>query len=75
MSALDDLELAERALTRDGAAFVELMQRQRRLVYAAIYTTAGPTPHADDIAQEVALAAWRGIHRVREPRAARPAWV
>lgn len=69
VTVLDDLTLADRARARDGSAFVELLHRQRRLIYAAIYTAAGPTPHADDIAQEVAMAAWRGIHRVRESAA------
>ncbi|HEY8986344.1 MAG TPA: RNA polymerase sigma factor [Streptomyces sp.] len=71
---LDDLALAELARRRDATAFVRLMTRHRKLIYAAVYSAAGPTPHADDIAQDVAVAAWRGIHRVREA-AAVPSWL
>jgi RNA polymerase sigma-70 factor (ECF subfamily) len=69
-----DVEITTRAMSRDGAAFVELMRRHRRLVYAAVYSAAGATPHADDIAQEVVTAAWRGIDKVRAPTAV-PSWL
>ena len=57
--------LAERACRGDRVAFAELHARFAGMVHGVLVARAGPA-EADDLAQEVFLAAWRGLANLRE---------
>jgi RNA polymerase sigma-70 factor (ECF subfamily) len=69
-----DDNLVLRAQRGDRAAFEALVHRTARLVYARLYLETGDVQQAEDLAQEVFLAAWRGIGRVVRPEGFR-AWL
>jgi RNA polymerase sigma-70 factor (ECF subfamily) len=56
--------LAERARDGDHDAFRALYERYAPMVHAVLLAS-GPRGEADDLMQEVFLAAWRGLHRLR----------
>lgn len=57
--------IARRAREGDGAAFAALYRRYAPMVHAVLLAS-GPQGEADDLLQEVFLAAWRGIGRLRD---------
>lgn len=59
-----DTALVERALDGDHGAFRALYERYAPMVHAVLLARAGPRD-ADDAMQEVFLAAWRGLQRLR----------
>lgn len=61
--ALDGL-LAERARDGDAQAFRALYERFAPMVHAVLVAHA-PSQDADDLMQDVFLAAWRGLHRLQ----------
>src|SRR6186997_1300 len=61
--ALDRL-LAERARDGDPAAFRALYERFAPMVHAVLVAHAAAR-EADDLMQDVFLAAWRGLHRLQ----------
>lgn len=64
--------LVLRCQAGDGAAFAELIGRYAPLVNGTLRRLLGSA--ADDAAQDVWLAVWRGLPRLADP-AALPAWV
>jgi RNA polymerase sigma-70 factor, ECF subfamily len=63
-----DTDLVLLCQKQDSAAFRELVKRHERTVYAFLYKLA--PDHADpaDMAQEVFIRIWRGIHKLQNPR-------
>jgi RNA polymerase sigma-70 factor (ECF subfamily) len=60
-----DGHLVSRALDGDGAAFRALYERHAPMVHAVLLSHA-PRGEADDLMQEVFLAAWRALHQLRD---------
>jgi RNA polymerase sigma-70 factor (ECF subfamily) len=58
---VDDLELIERCRKGDDAAFGELVDRYKDLVYGLIYRMVPDRSAVDDLAQDVFLKVHRGI--------------
>ena len=66
-------ELVESARAGDQEAFRELLQGQRDAVVSTLVACGVRSPEtAQDLAQEVALRAWRRLDDLREPRTFRP---
>jgi RNA polymerase sigma-70 factor (ECF subfamily) len=61
---MSDEALVKRFHQGDEEAFDELVERHRRRVYGLVCRVAGP-PEADDLAQEVFLAAYRSLQGFR----------
>jgi len=57
--------IARRAREGDGSAFAALYRKYAPMVHAVLIAS-GPQAEADDLLQEVFLAAWRGISRLRD---------
>jgi len=57
--------LVEEAQRGGREAFAELVRRHERRVYGLVYRMSGDRSDADDLAQEVFLAAWRAIGSFR----------
>ena len=57
----DEHELVERCRTGDDAAFGELVDRYKDLVYGLIYRLTPDRGRVDDLAQDVFLKVYRGI--------------
>lgn len=60
-----DGHLVSRALDGDGGAFRALYERHAPMVHAVLLSHA-PRGEADDLMQEVFLAAWRALHQLRD---------
>ena len=60
-----DSSLVSRALDGDEPAFRALYERHAPMVHAVLLSRA-PRGEADDLMQEVFLAAWRALHQLRE---------
>ncbi|MGQ0553021.1 MAG: RNA polymerase sigma factor [Planctomycetota bacterium] len=60
-----DARLHARALDGDEQAFRALYERFAPMVHAVLVTRA-PRGEADDLMQDVFLAAWRALHQVRD---------
>src|SRR6187401_2159024 len=60
-----DQALVERCRTGSDAAFRELVDRYKNLVYGVILRTVADRSRADDLAQEVFLRAHRGLPSFR----------
>jgi RNA polymerase sigma-70 factor, ECF subfamily len=58
---LDERALIERCRTGDDAAFVELVDRYKNLVYGLVYRLVSDRSRVDDLAQEVFLKVHRGL--------------
>ena len=58
---IDDYELIERCRSGDDAAFGELVDRYKNLVYGLIYRMIPDRSVVDDVAQDVFLKVHRGI--------------
>ena len=63
------MDEVRRAIRGDEAAFARIVRSRYGLVHARAYALTGDLHAADDLAQEVFLAAWRGIARLRRPEA------
>jgi RNA polymerase sigma-70 factor (ECF subfamily) len=63
----DDATLVRRARAGDRAAFARLVDRHRPLVLALCRRMAGPTPLAEDAAQEAVVQALLHLDRLRRP--------
>jgi RNA polymerase sigma factor (sigma-70 family) len=75
IDATQDAELAARALAGSDAAFGRLVQRHQAAVRAFVRQATGSGwAEADDVAQEAFVAAWSGLHRLKEPARFR-SWV
>lgn len=61
MAELDERELVARCQAGDGAAFSELVDRYKNLVYAMIYRMVHDRSQVDDLAQDVFLKVHRGL--------------
>jgi RNA polymerase sigma-70 factor, ECF subfamily len=64
-SARTDPDLVERAQAGDERAFAELVDRYGRAVISLCYASTLNAAEAEDLAQEVFVAAWRGLPRFR----------
>jgi RNA polymerase sigma-70 factor, ECF subfamily len=65
---LDDLPLVRASRDGDRAAFGRLYTRYQRMVHAIVLARV-PYGEADDLVQEVFLAAMRDLHALRDERA------
>ena len=61
MHAVNERELVERCRSGDEAAFQELVDRYKDLVFALIARTVQDRSHAEDLAQDVFLRIHRGL--------------
>jgi RNA polymerase sigma-70 factor (ECF subfamily) len=64
----------ERARAGDGDAFRQLVQPYRRELHLHCYRLLGSLTDAEDVLQDVLLAAWRGLDRFEE-RASVRTWL
>jgi RNA polymerase sigma-70 factor (ECF subfamily) len=64
-AAADDVLLVRLAQAGDTQAFGELVERNRRAVYRAIYAVLGSATDADDVAQEAFVTAYRKLSSFR----------
>lgn len=67
-----DAELVQASRRGDLAAFGQLVERHKSLVFAICLAASGDRGEAEDSAQEVFLAAWRTLDRLRDPEKLRP---
>jgi RNA polymerase sigma-70 factor (ECF subfamily) len=58
---VDDLELVRRCRDGDQAAFTEIVERYRQLVYGMAYRVSVDSRDAEDVAQDVFLRLYRGL--------------
>jgi RNA polymerase sigma-70 factor, ECF subfamily len=58
---LDERALIERCRAGDDAAFAELVDRYKNLVYGLVYRMSADRSQADDLAQDVFLKVYRGL--------------
>jgi RNA polymerase sigma-70 factor (ECF subfamily) len=63
---MPDSDLVSRAAGGDPAAFQELVEQHRSMVYRVAYQFAGNHYDAEDIAQEVFLKVYRSLDRFRQ---------
>jgi RNA polymerase sigma-70 factor, ECF subfamily len=61
MVEIDERELVSRCQAGDEAAFGDLVDRYKNLVYAMVYRMVNDRSQADDLAQEVFLKVHRGL--------------
>jgi RNA polymerase sigma-70 factor (ECF subfamily) len=61
MADFDERELVERCRTGDDAAFGELVDRYKDLVYGLVYRMVAERSRVDDLAQDVFLKVYRGL--------------
>ena len=70
----DDVPLVRLAQSGDAASFDALYVRHARVVHAVLLGRSGSREDAEDLVQEVFLAAWRQLATLRDP-AAFAGWV
>ncbi|RZQ65191.1 RNA polymerase sigma factor [Amycolatopsis suaedae] len=66
---LDDVTLVSRAREGDTAAYEQLVRRYQGPIYRLAVRMLASTGDAEDVVQEVFLAAWRALPRLREDAA------
>jgi DNA-directed RNA polymerase specialized sigma24 family protein len=66
MAEIDERELVSRCRAGDEAAFGELVDRYKNLVYAMVYRMVNDRTQADDLAQEVFLRSTAACHTSAE---------
>lgn len=67
----NDAALARALVARDPGAPRQAWQRFRPLVFSILRRALGPDDELDDVAQDVFMRIFSGIHRLREPEALR----
>ena len=65
--ARSDAELVARTLKGERTAFRELVLRYSASTYALVSATVGRTNEVEDLAQEVFLKAFKGLHSLQKP--------
>lgn len=70
-----DLDLAERFQQGDEVAFADVYRRYSPLVYAVAHRSLGDVEEAEDVLQQVFIAAWRGRDRYRPDQARLSTWL
>ncbi len=66
-SADIDSELTAHALAGQRDAFAQIVTRYQSLVCSLAYSATGSLSQSEDLAQEVFIAAWKGLRTLREP--------
>ncbi|MEO9183215.1 MAG: sigma-70 family RNA polymerase sigma factor [Kofleriaceae bacterium] len=69
-----DDELVRRSLAGEPRAFAQLVERHQRLVFGVALSGARDVAHAEDLAQEAFVEAWRDLPRLRD-RARVGSWI
>ena len=64
---MDDASLVERVRRGEAAAFEPLLRRHQPSLLRLCRRLMGPTPEAQDVAQEAAVQAYLGLARLRDP--------
>lgn len=67
--------LAARLVDGDEAALQEMFKRWSRLVHTIARSSLGSNADADDVTQQVFIAAWKSRHTLRPSDEALPAWL
>ncbi len=67
--------LATRLVEGDESALHEMFKRWSRLVHTIARSALGSTADADDVTQQVFIAAWKSRHTLRPSDEALPAWL
>ncbi len=67
MKPHDDAHLVERARAGERAAFARLLERYQHSLHAFVVARIGGGHDADDLAQEVFVAAWRNLASLERP--------
>src|SRR4051812_10920938 len=67
--ALDEAALVEACLAGTPGAFDVIVERHRRSIYQLCYRFTANHEDASDLAQDVFLRAYRGLHRFRQQSA------
>ncbi|MGO1385266.1 MAG: RNA polymerase sigma factor [Arachnia sp.] len=67
--------LATRLVEGDEAALHEMFTRWSRLVHSIARSSLGSNADADDVTQQVFIAAWKSRHTLRPSDEALPAWL
>ena len=75
MSALPTTDLLTAARAGDESAFAALVEPHRRDLHAHCYRMLGSLQDAEDALQDALLRAWRGLGRLRGPRASMRTWL
>ena len=70
----DDVELIQRILSNDEAAFAELVDRYRKQVHALAWRKTDDFHIAQDITQEVFIKVFQDLHTLRDPKLF-PGWL
>lgn len=68
-------DLAARLVRGDETALHEMFQRWSRLVHTIARSALGSSADADDVTQQVFIAAWKSRHTLRPSDEALPAWL
>lgn len=72
--SLDDRRLVELHLAGDWAAFRQIVERYQAMICGLAVSACGDVARSEDLAQEVFIAAWRQLPKLREPEKLR-AWL
>lgn len=67
--------MATRLVNGDEAALHEMFKRWSRLVHTIARSALGSNADADDVTQQVFIAAWKSRHTLRPSDEALPAWL
>jgi RNA polymerase sigma-70 factor (ECF subfamily) len=68
MSQMNDYEIVQLCQVGNKVAFQELIKRHQKNVFAMLYQLAPEWRDLNDLAQEVFIRVYRGIHNLRNPK-------